>query len=217
MEELLNKFGVNQPSKILPEPVGSTVLHRIGRVELTKHVFKDHSIAFDCSILSKTSVGSLTRIYERNFSGRSAYEALAKARRALPRPLKQIEGEIIAMRGWSVFMDCLRSLNGGSSTCEDENLILRGPVQVSHESPTRENASGLYSVKPEFMPDLIKSYNPPVYGVIGVYGRVVQHARGYRSSHYIIRRLAFRKPCSQEFASLFAKRYDCEVKVEKPL
>lgn len=200
-----------KPSGNAPQIAGTYRLHKIGAVELAKHVFNDHSIAFELIIWRENPGFKINPQAERCFRGKSPTEVLNKARKAYPRPAQEVDGEIIAVRGWRLVGDLLYPLNAGNSQDRD---YLSSPVATAHELPTRENASGLYAVKPEHTPHVIDSYQLDVYGVVGMYGRVIEHEYGYRAQHYIIRRLIVRLPVSDGFMKLLAERYDCDVKRE---
>lgn len=188
-------------------PPDEIVVHNLNGVKMTRHwrtTPRDKGFTFE--------------ITWRNgyWSGRSERDVLNKVRATFPKPARQVVGEIMAVRGWHLMGDVLKSLT--------TDTLWEGPIihaDVTPDVPGGQDRgsshTGLYAVKPHptIIRDLIRSYSPSVYGFVGLYGRVVEHVSGYRAQHCIVRRLILRFPASEAFIKILADRYDCDVVVEK--
>lgn len=186
---------------VAPERRGEIVLHRMGRVIVQQYV---------------TAAGLKwyeALVGEQYFHGASPRLALRAARRTFPKPPKpptRVVGEIVAFRVWNLRGDCLTPVTRG-------NEYWDGPVLRADGPPELTGSSGLHSVKLDqrVMRELVADYNPSVYGFVAVYGTVVEHEAGYRSSHQAVRKLVLRFPASDAFLRILAERYQCDVKIDR--
>lgn len=189
------------------KPPDEIVVHNLNGVKITRHwrtTPRDKGFVFE--------------VFWRQgyWTGRSVHDALRKVRATFPKPVKQVVGEIMAVRGWRVIGDMLRSVSA--------QAIWEGPIVHADVAPDFDSArpftgstSGIYAVKPtpNMIRALIRDYHPDAYGFVGLYGRVVEHANGYRAQHCIVRRIILRFPASEAYVKLLADRYECDVVIEK--
>jgi len=99
-----------------------------------------------------------------------------------------------------------------------------GPVQHSGRAPSGVNCSGLYALKTL---EAAADYSPnPVVGEVAMWGKIVQHAHGWRAEHMLIKRLVLlmcRLPLSDAgshikqvavLGKILETRYQCDVIVD---
>lgn len=189
-------------------PPDEIVVHNLNGVKMTRHwrtTPRDKGFTYEV-----TWRGGF-------WAGHSERDVLNKVRQTFPKPAKQVVGEIMAVRGWRLVGDVLRSVSS--------DTLWEGPVIHADVTPddyhegrvARSTSSGIYAVKPTptMIKNMITTYHPDAYGFVGLYGRVVEHQNGYRAEHCVVRRIILRFPASEAYVKVLADRYDCDVVVEK--
>lgn len=186
------KFTQAEPS------VTARTLHSIGRVRIDVEVVRKRKTYY---------------IYVDGFLASHSqdwpHEAFRQARIKLGgRPHKKVVGEILAYRGWTLMGDILTPVVSGAYS---DFGTWSGPVAIANEIPSESNSSGLHAVKFDYTIDVFAGYRPAVHGIVGLFGRVVELERGYRSEKQIIRVLRVVPPVGDLVLKALEERYQCQV------
>lgn len=93
---------------------------------------------------------------------------------------------LIGWRWWRLGQDALISLNDGVPWTPGDEAIARCRVSWWHDGPLPRCSCGLYACQSR-----PRGFPPPgqVYGTVSLWGRVIEHERGYRSARAYPREL----------------------------
>lgn len=86
-----------------------------------------------------------------------------------------------------------------------------------HEELTDAYHCGIYAVKAEAVNNLLAGYNPTVFGLVDLWGRVAEFERGYRAEFCMVKNLLMFHQHGktyvedQRIADALSRRYDCPV------
>ncbi len=172
----------------------------------------------------------LRSCYKAKYDGEYAVKSIEPVLPPLPK------GELIGYRCWNIgtYRTADPSLvEVGGQLAIPYAIVLRsmngtpwpGPVMHSDEKPTRHNSNGIYVLK-----NSGKRYDrgAHVSGSIMLYGKIVEHADGYRAEHAVLRQLTLHvhnlaehlaagNTVARQIAALamiLERRYECEVLID---
>lgn len=194
-KELASKF-VYDPRYVSGEieHFRATVRHKIGRCMLTRYISRKREV---------------WEVYwEGKLIGAAPTwrAALSAAHSRRPPRTAKVQGEIIAYRGWQLLGDILTPVNQLNDIKTWADLVAH-----SDRAPEPHNQSGLYAAKLQYAQPLIDTYRTPVHGLIGLYGKVIEHERGYRAEKAVIRVLRVVPPLGDALLRALEERYQCQV------
>lgn len=200
------------PTAAVQPPHVGQILHNLNEVTVETTYIAGRMV-YEIRWLHETNSGKFTHSYVQ---ASTLQDAFRKMRAKHPKPIKHkppvvVEGETIAVRGFSLMGELLMPL-----TKQEDEYSFEGMVLHADRKPTRENSNGLYSVKLEFLNDLLSSYQIDVFGFVELAGHAIEYEMGYRSERQIIRKLVMRRRASDAFMRLLGDRYQCDVVRETP-
>jgi hypothetical protein len=173
----------------------ATIRHKIGRCMLTRYVSRKRQV---------WEVYWEGKLVGADYTWEGAFYT-AKSRRP-PKTVK-IQGEIVAYRGWGLLGDILTPVNMAGS----DLVTWSGPVAVTDRAPEPHNQHGLYAAKLEHAQSLIDSYRTVIHGLVGLYGKIIEHQRGYRAEKAVVRVLRVVPPLGDALLRALEERYQCQV------